>query len=64
MYVCLCYGVTADEIRQQSAQGASVQDIQDTLKAGKCCGCCMDEVKSVHCHAQKTHCANKLPQAA
>ena len=64
MYICLCYGVTRDDIQQSTLRGASVEEIQDKFKAGKCCGCCMDEVKSVHCHTKNTMCVNKLQKAA
>ena len=64
MYICLCYGVTHDDIRQSALNGASVEEIQDKFKAGKCCGCCMDEVKKIHCHAKNNMCTNPLPKVA
>ena len=47
MYVCLCYGVTADEIRESISNSESLQDMQSKLRVGTCCGCCMKEVEGI-----------------
>ncbi len=47
MYVCLCYGVTADEIRENLSNSETLQDIQSKLRVGTCCGCCMKEVEGI-----------------
>ncbi len=42
MYVCLCYGITDTQIKQQVSEGAgNVRDIKRTLGAGEQCGRCI-----------------------
>lgn len=48
MYVCLCRGITDQDIKQAMADGAeSFRDIRDSLDLGTCCGRCVPEAKSI-----------------
>ena len=41
MYVCLCGGVTENQIKEQVELGAeSIAELQKTLPIGLCCGTC------------------------
>ncbi len=41
MYICLCYGITDQQIRECVAQGAcSLQDLREQLGIASCCGRC------------------------
>jgi bacterioferritin-associated ferredoxin len=45
MYVCICYGVTDNEVNAEIALGArSVEEIGDRCDAGTACGSCLDRV--------------------
>lgn len=44
MYICLCYAVTEEEIKQRIEQGADFIQVQQELRVGTCCGCCQDDV--------------------
>jgi bacterioferritin-associated ferredoxin len=45
MYVCICEGVTEDQVRSAVACGArTIQDVGDSCAAGTGCGSCHDEI--------------------
>ena len=45
MYVCICEGVTEDEVRSAVACGArTIEDVGEACAAGTCCGSCHDEI--------------------
>jgi assimilatory nitrate reductase catalytic subunit len=43
--VCNCLDVSENEIAAKLAQGASMADVQATLKCGTSCGSCLPELK-------------------
>ncbi len=48
MYVCLCRGITDQDIRDAIADGAdSYADIREQLDLGTCCGRCAPEARSI-----------------
>ncbi|MFB2538103.1 MULTISPECIES: bacterioferritin-associated ferredoxin [unclassified Acinetobacter] len=48
MYVCLCRGITDQDIKDAIAQGASsFREIREQLDLGTCCGRCAPEAKSI-----------------
>lgn len=48
MYVCLCRGITDQDIKDAMADGAeSYREIRDLLDLGTCCGRCAPEAKSI-----------------
>jgi bacterioferritin-associated ferredoxin len=45
MYVCICEGVTDDEVRWAVTCGArTIEDVGEACGAGTCCGSCHDEI--------------------
>ena len=45
MYVCICEGVTEDQVRTAVACGArTIEDVGDSCAAGTGCGSCHDEI--------------------
>ena len=48
MYVCLCRGITVQDIKDAVANGAeSYREIRELLDLGTCCGRCAPEAKSI-----------------
>lgn len=48
MYVCLCRGITDQDIKDAVSNGAeSYREIRETLDLGTCCGRCVPEAKSI-----------------
>ena len=48
MYVCLCRGITDQDIKDAVANGAeSYREIRDLLDLGTCCGRCAPEAHSI-----------------
>ncbi|UCD69688.1 MAG: bacterioferritin-associated ferredoxin [Betaproteobacteria bacterium] len=48
MYICLCNGVTENQIRDAVADGAaSVHDLRHTLGVASCCGRCAEFAEQV-----------------
>jgi bacterioferritin-associated ferredoxin len=48
MYVCLCRGITDQDIKNAIADGAqSYRDVRDLLDLGTCCGRCAPEARSI-----------------
>ena len=48
MYVCLCRGITDQDIKDAVANGAeSYREIRDLLDLGTCCGRCAPEARSI-----------------
>jgi len=48
MYVCLCRGITDQDIKDAVANGAeSYREIRDLLYLGTCCGRCAPEARSI-----------------
>lgn len=48
MYVCLCRGITDQDIQQAIEDGAeSYREIRDLLDLGTCCGRCVPEAKAI-----------------
>lgn len=48
MYVCLCRGITDQDIKNVMAEGASnFRDVRDMLDLGTCCGRCAPEARSI-----------------
>ena len=48
MYVCLCRGITDQDIKDAMADGAqSYREIRDQLDLGTCCGRCAPEAKAI-----------------
>lgn len=48
MYVCLCRGITDQDIKEAVANGAqSYRDVRDLLDLGTCCGRCAPEARSI-----------------
>ena len=48
MYVCLCRGITHQEIKDAIADGAeSYREVRELLDLGTCCGRCAPEAKSI-----------------
>lgn len=48
MYVCLCRGITDQDIKDALADGAnSYRDIREQLDLGTCCGRCAPEARSI-----------------
>ena len=45
MYVCICEGVTEDQVRSAVACGArTIEDVGEARAAGTCCGSCHGEI--------------------
>ena len=48
MYVCLCRGITDQDIKNAVADGAeSYREIRDLLDLGTCCGRCAPEARAI-----------------
>ena len=48
MYVCLCRGITDQDIKDAIADGAeSYREVRELLDLGTCCGRCAPEAKSI-----------------
>ena len=48
MYVCLCRGITDQDIKDAVANGAeSYREIRDLLDLGICCGRCAPEARAI-----------------
>ena len=48
MYVCLCRGITDQDIKDAVANGAeSYREIRDLLDLGTCCGRCVPEARAI-----------------
>lgn len=48
MYVCLCRGITDQDIKDAVNNGAgSYREIRDLLDLGTCCGRCAPEARAV-----------------
>ncbi len=48
MYVCLCRGITDQDIKDAIANGAeSYREIRDMLDLGTCCGRCAPEARTI-----------------
>ena len=48
MYVCLCRGITDQDIKDAMADGAhTYREIRDQLDLGTCCGRCVPEAKAI-----------------
>ena len=48
MYVCLCRGITDQDIKDAMANGAdSYREVRELLDLGTCCGRCAHEAKSI-----------------
>ncbi|GAA4999830.1 (2Fe-2S)-binding protein [Acinetobacter puyangensis] len=48
MYVCLCRGITDQDIKDAMQNGAqSYREVRDMLDLGTCCGRCAPEAKSI-----------------
>ncbi len=48
MYVCLCRGITDQDIKDAMQNGAeSIRDVREMLDLGTCCGRCVPEAKTI-----------------
>ncbi len=48
MYVCLCRGITDQDIKDAMQNGAeSIRDVREMLNLGTCCGRCVPEAKTI-----------------
>ena len=48
MYVCLCRGITDQDIKDAVANGAETfREIRDLLDLGTCCGRCAPEARAI-----------------
>ncbi|MFT4020849.1 MAG: bacterioferritin-associated ferredoxin [Acinetobacter sp.] len=48
MYVCLCRGITDQDIKEAIANGAeSFREVREMLDLATCCGRCAPEAKSI-----------------
>jgi bacterioferritin-associated ferredoxin len=48
MYVCLCRGITDQDIKQAVANGAgSYREVRELLDLGTCCGRCAPEARAI-----------------
>jgi len=48
MYVCLCRGITDQDIKDAIENGAeSYREIRDLLDLGTCCGRCAPEARAI-----------------
>lgn len=48
MYVCLCRGITDQDIKNAVNQGAeSFRQIREQLDLGTCCGRCVPEARQI-----------------
>lgn len=48
MYVCLCRGITDQDIKDAMANGAETyREVRDLLDLGTCCGRCAPEARII-----------------
>ena len=48
MYVCLCRGITDQDIKEAIANGAeSYREVRELLDLGTCCGRCAPEARAI-----------------
>jgi bacterioferritin-associated ferredoxin len=48
MYVCLCRGITDQDIKNAVADGAGTyREVRDLLDLGTCCGRCAPEARAI-----------------
>lgn len=48
MYVCLCRGITDQDIKEAVANGAeSYREVREMLDLGTCCGRCAPEARMI-----------------
>ena len=48
MYVCLCRGITDQDIKDAVASGAeSYREVRERLDLGTCCGRCAPEARAI-----------------
>ena len=48
MYVCLCRGITDQDIKNAVANGAGTyREVRDLLDLGTCCGRCAPEARAI-----------------
>ena len=48
MYVCLCRGITDQDIKDAMEDGAmTYREVREQLDLGTCCGRCASEAKSI-----------------
>ncbi|WP_286833515.1 MULTISPECIES: bacterioferritin-associated ferredoxin [Acinetobacter] len=48
MYVCLCRGITDQDIKEAIANGAeSYREVREMLDLGTCCGRCAPEARMI-----------------
>lgn len=48
MYVCLCRGITDQDIKDSIANGSETfRDIREELDVGTCCGRCVPETRQL-----------------
>ncbi|TCM71006.1 bacterioferritin-associated ferredoxin [Acinetobacter calcoaceticus] len=48
MYVCLCRGITDQDIQDAVANGSeSFREVRDLLDLGTCCGRCVPEARAL-----------------
>lgn len=48
MYVCLCRGITDQDIKDSIASGSETfRDIREELDVGTCCGRCVPEARQL-----------------
>ncbi len=64
MFVCICYGISDQQIRQSIDEGASNrQAIGEALGAGTCCGKCVDQIDALIIAKQRAR-EEQLPATA
>lgn len=64
MYVCLCRGITDQDIKKAVAEGnESYREIRDLLDLGTCCGRCVPEARAI-ISAELAEIAAKISVAA
>ncbi len=48
MYVCLCHGVTDQQLKQHVRSGAdTLEKVGKVCGAGTCCGCCSEMIRDI-----------------
>lgn len=64
MYVCLCKGITDNQIKDAINQGAcSMRDLRADLDVATQCGKCARDCKSILLESMTSNQANALPNA-
>jgi bacterioferritin-associated ferredoxin len=67
MYVCICNGVTDQEIREVAAAGCTtLSELTMRTGCGSTCGCCLDQAQALldEVHAARELALPVLSQAA